>query len=232
MGEKVNYDINFFKPHTAFLKDNVRLITISVTVWALAVFGFHILLKIVEEPTPEPAYITYQKVWSKQQSATPEEKKELAKVYLTLTGKYISLRQNPAIQAGFSGIIYDLLPEDQKAGFMKAVSTPETVVTVDKAPIAEMLGVQGTLLAEAIPATLGKIEASGQDEMQKQIPGIMDKHLIHYRSFLTDTKIFGFPFHYFYTAVFLKVLFCLICLVYCKVIDGIMKKHGLETANE
>ena len=114
MEEKARYDINFFTPHTPFLKDNVRLIVISVLIWALAVFGFHLLLKAIEKPTPEPVYHTYQEVWSKKSSATVEEKKALARTYLTLTGKYISLRNNTSLQASFSKLVHDLLPNQEK----------------------------------------------------------------------------------------------------------------------
>lgn len=39
-----NYRINFFKHNSTFLKDNVRTIVIRIAAWAVAVFGFHILL--------------------------------------------------------------------------------------------------------------------------------------------------------------------------------------------
>ena len=220
------YQINFFKPHTAFLRDNVRLIVISVIVWALAVFGFHILMKLVEKPVPEPGYEVYKQVWSKQFNGSQDEKIELAKVYLTLTGKYISLRTNTAIQGDFSRLVYDLLPADKKPASASTFSQDEQTVK----QIAKLLGIEGTLLQEAIPFTLGEINKS--EALSTDIPQIMDKHLIHNRSFLTDTLIFGFPFHYFYTAVFLKIIFCLICLTYCKFIDRIMKKHGMEAAHE
>jgi uncharacterized membrane protein len=230
MEQTATYDINFFKPRTAFLKENVRLITISVLVWAIAVFGFHILLKVIEKPTPEPAYLTYEKVWAKKQSATVQEQKDLAKVYLTLTGKYIPLRANPAVRAGFSTIVYNLLPERDKLSFFRAASGEGE--KVDRQMVAALLGIENGLLKEAIPFTVGKFDPAGLGGLEEQIPPIMDKYLIHNRSVLTDTKFFGFPFHYFYTAVFLKVLFCLICLIYCNSMDKIMKNHGLEAVNE
>jgi putative solute:sodium symporter small subunit len=56
----------------------------------------------------------------------------------------------------------------------------------------------------------------------------MEKHLTHNRSVLTDTKFLGFPFHYFYTAVFLLVLFVGLCLVYCRLMDDLSAKYGME----
>jgi hypothetical protein len=72
-----NYDISFFKPTTPLAKFN-RNITISlVTVWAVAIFGFHFVLRIIEKPTPEPAYTEFEKVWDKVNSgnASLEEEK-------------------------------------------------------------------------------------------------------------------------------------------------------------
>lgn len=39
-----HYQINFFKPESTFLKDNVRTGVIRFAIWAVAVFCFHILL--------------------------------------------------------------------------------------------------------------------------------------------------------------------------------------------
>ena len=235
MEEKIHYNINFFSPHTPFLKDNVRLIVISVLVWAVAVFGFHLLLKILEKPVKEPAYIAYEKVWPVRDSATIQQKQELAKSYLTLTGKYISLRSNQAIHASFTQLVHQLLPQEQKAVFLEKVTANtgnQSGLTQYKDDIAALLKIENGLLKEAIPYTLGVPDPESLKRAETEVPKIMDSHLIHYRSILTDTKVFGFPLHYFYTAVFLKILFCLICLFYCRFIDRIMKKHGLETVNE
>ena len=56
-------------------------------------------------------------------------------------------------------------------------------------------------------------------ENKASIPDIMSKYLIHNQSFLTDFKFLGFPFHYFYTSIFLLILFIGLCLLYCIRID-------------
>ena len=38
------------------------LAIILISVWAVAIFGFQTLLKILEKPTPEVAYVEYEKV--------------------------------------------------------------------------------------------------------------------------------------------------------------------------
>ena len=66
-----------------------------------------------------------------------------------------------------------------------------------------------------------------QDETIKYLPAIMQKYLVHNQSVLTDFKFLGFPFHYFYTAVFLLILFIGLCLVYCVRIDSLNAKLNL-----
>ena len=65
-------------------------------------------------------------------------------------------------------------------------------------------------------------------EDKEKLPQIMDKYLIHNRSFLTDSKFLGFPFHYFYTAVFLLILFVGLCYAYAKQIENLNKRYGID----
>jgi len=236
MADTKEYDINFFFPKSPFAKDNTKIIASIVIVWALAVFGFHFLMKAIEKPTPEPAYITYESVWEnvKSKTATDIEKKDLAKVYLTLLGKYIELRDNVVLKKALTSTIYDILPEEQKEAFL--VTTQEVVLDkkVNLDYVIEALGLSddnkfNTLLANVLPYGLVPFDGIPLDKKSMDmIPAIMDKYLIHFQSGLTDTKFLGFPFHYFYTAVFLLALFCGLCWYYCVAIDKIMDKHGLE----
>ena len=52
----------------------------------------------------------------------------------------------------------------------------------------------------------------------------MDLYLIHNSSPL-NFKFIGFPFHYWYTAQFLLILFVLLCLIYAVIIEKVNKKH-------
>ena len=58
------------------------------------------------------------------------------------------------------------------------------------------------------------------------LTGIMKKYLIHNRCALTDTKFMGFPFHYWYTAQFLLIMFVALCWIYTMVTDRLHKKYG------
>ena len=230
-----NYEINFFKPRTAFLKENVRIITIGITIWAVCVFGFHIFMKVIEKRTPEPGYITYEQVYPKltDGTATAEDKVNIAKVYLGLIGKSIALQKNDVLKGAFTATVYDVLPSTEKEAFKAATLTETTDKGVaNVANVVKALGLEDDIvLRGVVPFAL--VPMKGALPMTApEIPAIMEKYLIHFQSFLTDTKLFGFPFHYFYSAIFLLTLFNLICLVYCFVIDGVMKKHGMESDNE
>ena len=67
------------------------------------------------------------------------------------------------------------------------------------------------------------------EETKNSLPGVMEKYLIHNQSVLTDLRFLGFPFHYFYTAVFLLILFVGLCWIYCVRTDAMNKK--LEIAD-
>jgi putative solute:sodium symporter small subunit len=62
---------------------------------------------------------------------------------------------------------------------------------------------------------------------KENLPGIMTKFLVHNQSFLTDFKFLGFPFHYFYTAIFLLILFVGLCWLYCVRTDNMNAKMDI-----
>lgn len=234
MDGTTDYSINFFKPRTPFLKENVRIIIIGLTIWAVCVFGFHILMKIVEKKTPEPGYVTYEAVYPKlaDGTAAEQEKIDIAKVYLGLVGKSIALQKNESLKEAFTATVYDVLPQGEKEPFKAAAAQAVTDKSIDTSNIVRVLGLEeNQVLKGAIPYALAPLSENAA-MTAAEIPAIMDTYLIHYQSFLTDSKLFGFPFHYFYSAVFLLILFNLICLVYCYIIDGVMKKYGMESDEE
>jgi uncharacterized membrane protein len=229
-----NYEINFFKPRTAFLKDNVRVIVIGITIWAVCVYGFHIFMKIIEKKTPEAGYLVYEQVYPKfaDGAATAEDNINIAKVYLNLIGKSITLQKSAALKEGFTAAAYNAMPEEGKDTFTKIAAEAATNKRVDVKPILTALGIEKDVVLKGVVSFALVPYTDQLSVTAPEIPAIMDKYLIHNQSFLTDSKLFGFPFHYFYSAVFLLALFNIICLVYCFVIDRIMKKHGMEKDDE
>jgi len=235
MEDATRYDINFFTPHTPFLKDATRLIWIGLSIWFFATYGFHILLKVIEKPTPEAGYLVYEKVYPKlaQGTASQEELVGIGKVYLGLVGKATALQKNEPLKNAFTSSVHALLPEDQKAKLLATATEAATNKKVDTAFIAKALGVEDNAsMKAAIPYALTPVDAGTKSTFNPSIPPIMDKYLIHNQSVLTDTIVLGFPFHYLYSALFLLSLFVVICLVYCRAIDGVMKKYELEQTFE
>ncbi|MCP4050238.1 MAG: DUF4212 domain-containing protein [bacterium] len=213
-----NYNTNLFKPKTQYARINTRIIIISLLIWAVAVFGFQIALRVMERPVPEKSYVTFSKFWTKihKGTVTNQDKAELAKVYLTVMGKYEKLRSNNILQKAFTFTLLTIDP-----GKVNSLSATEA---------RYMLGLsEKSLLAKVIPYALvpAKDSVLSRNEA-KQIPVLMKKYLIHNRSVLTDTKFLGFPFHYFYTSVFLLILFVVMCWSYCFIIQKVNTKLGIN----
>jgi putative solute:sodium symporter small subunit len=63
---------------------------------------------------------------------------------------------------------------------------------------------------------------------KEKLDQVMKLYLTHNQSFLTDFRFLGFPFHYFYTAVFLLVFFVGLCMLYAYRIEHLHKKFNME----
>ena len=235
MENSTQYDINFFKPHTPFLKEATRLVTIGIVIWFVAVYGFHILLRMIETPTPEKDYLTYEQLYPKltQGTASLDKQKIMANIYLGLIGKSIALQKNDALKNAFTSAVYSILPDSEKEMLVATSGKVGSDKKTDVSYIVKALGIENDHSRKAvIPYALMPLSDGVKAMTSPEIPAIMSKYLIHNQSVLTDTKFLGFPFHYFYSAVFLLALFVMICLVYCKAIDRVMKKYKLESEYE
>jgi putative solute:sodium symporter small subunit len=214
-----------------------------IAIWAVAIFGFQVLLKVLGKPTPEPAHIEFQQVWAKIQDSDAEnhELKTFANSVLQVLAKvYVKPQHKEALENAFSWSVFKLA--DENAGellntvqnfehlkngdssihdnkYLWAKNSLETYVSalLDLAPNDNRRIV--------IPFSLKSSAIQEFDTVnQHVVEEAMDIYLIHNRSVLTDTKFLGFPFHYFYTAVFLLCLFIFLCLLYCLRTDKIEKK--------
>lgn len=72
-----------------------------------------------------------------------------------------------------------------------------------------------------------KYPESFDDISFARLPEIMKLYLTHNQSILTHSKFMRFPFHYFYTAVFLLILFIILCIVYNILIEWRLRKEGI-----
>ena len=235
MEEGKSYDVNFFKPSTPFLKANIRAIIIGLVIWGVVTYGFQILLKIMETPTPEAPYAAYMKYAPTlaDGTASAEDKVAAANMYLAVLGKSAALLQNEPLRNAFTSTVYNILPAADQATLLDVAAKAADDKTVDVGFINSAMGIsENAAMMAVVPYGLSAITPDKMAMGDPALKPVMDKFLIHNQSVLTDTIVFGFPFHYFFTALVTTTIFVLICLVYCSVIDKLMKKHGMESSFE
>lgn len=229
MTEQNQYDFNFFKPISEHAKSNKKLISRLALIWAVAVFGFHFLLIIVTTPKPEKTLENFNSVWPgvvEETDVAQENKQEFAKSLLMVLGKNIAVKDNhkAVLKESLSWAVYSMQADSVKSIFENDLN--DDVMDIAAASIG--LGLDGfdKVMRDLLPTSLIQVENSSlSPSAVKALPEIMQLYLIHNQSFLTDFRFLGFPFHYWYTAQFLLILFVVLCVVYAVAIDKLNKKH-------
>ena len=223
-----DYEVNFFKPLSDHAKANKKLILSLAITWAIAVFGFHFLLIIITTPTAEKTLDEFNAVWPKvlEESSTSETKQTFARTCLMVLGKNIALKDDHknVLKESLSWSVYSL-QEDSVKSIMESDPNDQMINTA-----ALTLNLSSTgfdkIMKDLLTTSLVKVESPTiSNESKKSLPAIMNLYLTHNQSILTDFKFLGFPFHYWYTAQFLLILFVVLCLIYALVIDKMNKKH-------
>jgi putative solute:sodium symporter small subunit len=250
-----DYNFSLFKPNSDYSRRVRNIITSMLIIWAVAVFGFQILLRVIQKPTPEKAFTTFESVWERVKTgmATADEKKDFVHSVIAVLGKSTLKKDNKEILAyALSWSTYSTLDSSRKEALLKNVmdfrvsrenlakSTNDegylqAKETLDKSKkeiltqVSEIHGFSSSSL-EANIVAFNLTEADVQQLSEKDInslPDIMKLYLVHNQSFLTDFKFLGFPFHYFYTAEFLLILFVLLSLIYSMRIEKLQKKFKI-----
>ena len=242
-----DFKISFFKPTTPQATANRNLVILLVSIWVVAIFGFQILLRIFEKPTPETTYIAYENVSEAVflGNVQKEERQVFSQSLLSVMGKlYVTPEDKQVLGQALSWTVFHLLPEEAKDPLRgevkqfemireKASSITDSEYLSAKQSVistfSPYLGLEEySLEAKLLPFGLVSEQMTGTTpESLEQIPAIMSKYLIHNQSFLTDMKFLGFPFHYFYTAVFLLILFVGLCWFYCVRIDRLNRNMNI-----
>jgi putative solute:sodium symporter small subunit len=241
------YHISFFKPTTPQAIANRNIVVWFVLIWFFAIFGFQILLRVIEKPTPEPAYVTFQNVWGDIKTGSPSvtQLQQFAQASLSVLGKLaISPEERRALDNALSSTLYQLTDDAFRADIVAKVQEFEKI----KEGISDIsdqayINAKISLSAEFSPMlNLSSLDVRSKilpleltsesmniltDDTKNNLPGIMKKYLVHNQSFLTDMKFLGFPFHYFYTAIFLLILFVGLCWLYCVKIDSLNAKLNI-----
>lgn len=230
MSNSEQYDVNFFKPLSEHAKANKKLIISLATIWAVGVFGFQFLLIIFNEPTPEKSYQVFQSVYPsvlEEGESSSELKIDFAKSVLHVLGKNIAVKDDHKVvlQNAFSWASVNLQPDSLKEIYYTEPNKELFKITESS------LGLKtegfDKIMIDLIPTSLVKVENDAfPEECKAALPGIMELYLVHNRSFLTDFNFLGFPFHYWYTAQFLLIMFVLLCVVYARAIEKANVKHN------
>lgn len=241
------YHISFFKPTTPQALANRNMVIWLLLIWTIAIFGFQILLRVIEKPTPEPAYLSFQNVWENVEhgNASPIEMQEFGHATLSVLGKIaITDAEKTTLDNALSWSLHQLVPDSLKNNMVSKIQNFEQIknsieniadpaylklksdLTNEFSPILGLLPLD--IRAKILPLELNSLNINNlTEETKNSLPGIMEKYLIHNQSILTDTKFLGFPFHYFYSAVFLLILFIGLCWLYCVKTDSLNAKLNL-----
>jgi putative solute:sodium symporter small subunit len=208
-----------------------------ISVWAIAVFGFHFLLRAIEKPTPEPQLIAFNQVWEnvKTGNYTPEELTTFAQSALHVTGKvFIAPEHRQALDNGITWALFELADSAQQVALKEALHNFEQVsdrhitdeaYATSKKQLAALAHVvidlnPNGVLTDILPQELTSKGIETFSEKNKTVvEACMPLYMTHNQSVLTDTTFLGFPFHYFYSAVFLLILFIGLCYAYCVRLD-------------
>jgi putative solute:sodium symporter small subunit len=229
MSNSEHYDVNFFKPLSEHAKANKKLIIILATFWAVGVFGFQILLMVFNERVPEESYLIFDEVYpevTEDVDVYHEKKVKFAKSLLYVLGKNIAVQDDHKniLKKSFSWAALSLQPDSLKPAFLNDPAERSIARTIT------VLGLTNEgfdkIMSDLVPSSLVKLNSMElSQECKSQLPDIMALYLIHNRSFLTDFNFIGFPFHYWYTAQFLLIMFVVLCVVYATSIEKANKKY-------
>lgn len=235
------FHISFFKPTTESARENRNMVGWLVLIWAVAIFGFQIALFVLQKPTPEAVYEKYENSWQqvKSNNASEADLKDFSYATLSVLSKvFINPADRTALENALSWSVYQLATPSQKSELLEAMKAFEN----SAASITDITDANYQQLKTKLSMLAGSVMGLSQNDVRSKIlplelvssavtefsdgnkaivEAAMPLYLIHNQSVLTDTKILGFPFHYFYTAVFLLVLFVGLCLVYCVRTDRI-----------
>jgi len=246
------YNFSIFSPRNLHGKKNRNVILTMLLIWAVAVFGFQFLLRGIQKPTPEKALIMFESTWPKivtSDLTTVDYKSFLNSLVLVRGKNIVKSEDQEVLSDAISCVTFKVVPDSIKVLMLSGIAELKSLKTeLIRAKDQEYLEIK-TMIKERNNALSeisapysgfkhGSLEASifiGSLEEKypesigdisfERLPAIMELYLIHNQSVLTDSIFLGFPFHYFYTAVFLLILFIILCIVYNILIE---RRLGIE----
>jgi uncharacterized membrane protein len=248
------YNFSIFSPRNRHGRKNRNVIFTMLAIWAVAVFGFQTLLRVIEKPVPEAALGQFEEQWSKINNGTEADAdyKAILHSLVMVKGKItVTEADRKLLSEAMTAVTFRLTPDsvrllvmDGVAGLSRMHEEISSLKGQQYLDMKTLIRYTGTGLEEKLEPftgfTAGSLEAqilvaglrkdwpatiSGPE--MSRLPEVMKLYLTHNRSVLTDTSLLGFPFHYFYTAVFLLILFVVLCIVYNRLIEWRLNKEGI-----
>jgi hypothetical protein len=254
MESSSNYDFSIFKPRNLHGRKNRNVVLIMLLIWAVAVFGFQFLLWAIEKPTPEKALTQFEAAWPAAVNGTASEAEyqSLLNSLVLVKGKGVVTEADQDVLAhAISTIAFLLVPDSiqpaiqsgiaeqlsnkeklSKANDQNYLALKSSIVETGKS-LVQLTAPYSGLASESLEAKImiASLKADYPESLSNAaflgLPAMMKLYLTHNQSVLTDTKFLGFPFHYFYTAVFLLVLFVGLCIAYNLIIQWRLEKEGV-----
>jgi len=248
------YNFSIFSPRNLHGRKNRNVIFSMLLIWAVAVFGFQFLLRAIEKPTPEKSLGIFETEWPYvlADSKTEADLNSFLTTLIHVKGKNIvTPADQNVLSAAISNVVFRMVPDSLGLTLASQIEEREALeaslvqlngqqfvdarmVIRDKTNrMTEFLepytgygarSLEGPILAASLRS---EFSTSFNDESYTRLPDLMKLYLTHNQSVLTDTKVLGFPFHYFYTAVFLLILFVGLCIVYNLLIEWRLRKQGI-----
>ena len=248
------YNFSIFRPRNHHGKKNRNVILTILLIWAVAVFGFQFLLRGIQKSTPEKALTIFESTWPAVLTGvfTPVNYKPFLNSLVLVKGKNIVKPMDQKVLSdAITCITFKIIPDSVKTVLLSGISELKSLkarlvlvkdqeylemktmigeknkaLTDISAPYSDFK--HGSLEAAIIINSLEeKYPESFDDISFARLPEIMKLYLTHNQSILTDSKFLGFPFHYFYTAVFLLILFIALCVIYNILIERRLIKDGI-----
>lgn len=249
-----NYNFSLFKPRNLHGRKNRNVIFSMLLIWAVAVFGFQFLLRGIQKPTPEKILADFETLWPQaiSKDLISTDYKTLLNSLIQVKGKNtVKPVDQKILNEAISCITFTVIPDSIKSFILDGISNINAMKErISEVKDQEFLDLKASILeAEKIISLkaapyngfadrsleekifLGSLQeiypGSLSDNSFVRLPEIMKLYLTHNQSVLTDTIFLGFPFHYFYTAVFLLILFVCLCIIYNILIEWRLRKEGI-----
>lgn len=254
MKSSESYNFSLFNPRNLHGRKNRNVILTMLLVWVVAVFGFQFLLRGIQQPTPEKALMLFESTWPAVLAGeeTRVDYPSFLRALVLVQGKNtVKPGDQSVISNAISCATYAMVPDSVKEAIMRMIAEAGSLrQQIAKARNQEYIDIRTRIVelnrslaeithpyTELNPGTLeaaiftGSLKETCPESFSEsgfnRLPEIMQLYLTHNQSVLTDTPFLGFPFHYFYTAVFLLILFVGLCIVYNILIEWRLGKEGI-----